>query len=159
VKKIVFDTGRLKLLNPAQVVRYGPVIQAAAHAAFGEFSTPAGLVNYMGDVYTGKIQVWAILGKKDETTHFLGLITTRILEDPRFGTRRLYVETIAAYGSITREVWAQGLAQLERYAADENCVAVEGDTHSESMLRMLTRFGFEPVTTKVRKEIAHGRSS
>lgn len=138
-------------LNRLQIAQVNDAIRVSVEAV-----CPDKMVNgVMEEIVAGAQQPWSVYDQREDGTRkMLALITTKIIESRMIGERILFVFLVYAPESLTLEAVQVAVGALETYARARKCNAVEGDTPMESLIRASKRFGYETVSTKIRKEIA-----
>lgn len=148
-----FEAIFIKRMSDGAIAKYSDFIKAGIALAFGEYGTPSLVTNMLAEVHGGKLQAWVILGKVADATHPLGLITTRIINDERWGRRALYIETMNALEQIPRIWWERGVADLAAFAKENECDTIEADINNDNMLSIINSLGFVTTGHKVARAL------
>jgi len=143
----------LKQLSQGEITTHADMIVKSISVAYGKWANPTLTTNIFGEVRSGKLQCWALLGRHQGKTHMLGFITTRILNDARRGRKSLYIEHIEAVGGLSLDGWTKAFPILVKHAKENGCSVIEGDLINKRMYKIAREMGFKSMFVRVLREI------
>lgn len=109
-------------------------------------------INILTNLLSGMSQAWIGYDLDDEEVKRLQcIVTTKIIEDEYYGIRRLHIDSLYGYRTVSENVPSEGFKCLEEFARANGCQAVTAEYFFDKAKEVLTAHGFEDHVTVCRK--------
>lgn len=137
---------RLSLMEGAHIAEYMPTILESILNSLppSEKADEVLRANISGAIVDGRIQIWAILGKVEDTGIWrpVGYMTTSIRPDEITGKSSLLIYTMFSYAVIPDDAWSIFDKTLVAYAIAQGCAKIALYTANSRVLQMTQRVGY-----------------
>lgn len=131
-----------------ELIKYGMIAVYKIPEEFQQDFAISTLVNLL----SGMSQAWIGYDLDDEGVKRLQcVVTTKIVEDDIYGIRRLHIDSLYGYRTVSDHVPTEGFKCLDEFARANGCQAVTAEYFFDKAKEVLTAHGFEYHTTVCRK--------
>jgi len=109
-------------------------------------------INALTNLLSGVSQAWVGFDLDDEGVKRLQcIVTTKIIKDEYYGIKRLHIDSLYGYRSVSKHVPSEGFKCLDEFARANGCQAVTAEYFFDKAKEVLTAHGFEDHVTVCRK--------
>ncbi|KKM13804.1 hypothetical protein LCGC14_1712510 [marine sediment metagenome] len=143
----VITEWRLRLMTGAHISEFMPIILETILASLPphEKENPILRANISGALVDGRVQVWGILGKVQDTNQWrpIGYMTTAIRPDELTGKSTLLIYTMFSFGVISDAAYTGFNSVLVDYAKEQGCAKLALFTSNARVIKMTQRQGWD----------------
>lgn len=144
----------LFLVQPLLVSKWQGVIRHNLQRALaGEKVGPKGLQNLLTAVHHGDIQVWVGVAGDEGERRTIGMLFTRVVNDPFLDSKRLLIYGLNLEAKISVESMTKCIDTLAVFARQRGCYAMVAQTRVNGIGRILENNGWTNGAKTFSKEL------
>lgn len=145
----------VKQMSQSEISMYWDAVSASIRSVMPDsaIDDPAVDMNLLAAARDGRLQCWAMLTRKDDTVHLVGIITTRITTESLLKLRSLTIYSMYMPEGVESECWEKAAKVIEKYAREQSCTSIKAMTSNPHVVRIAESVGFNSRWRVLNKEL------